>query len=85
MKNLNWYLKNEVNMEKHQACEREMQARWIARHTGKHTVEGLGEAIAHIPARDFFRAVQVCGEDAWDDKGFVKEWLRDNPSHRAQG
>jgi len=84
MKNLNWYLRNEVNLEKHNACKRDMIARKKARMVGNKTIDGLGKPIAHIPMRDMFRAMQDFGHECMDDKVFIKEWIRDNPSHRAQ-
>lgn len=84
MKNLNWYLRNEVSLEKHEACKREQEARREARNMGTKTIDGVGKPIAHIPVRDFFRAQQTWGHECMEDKQFVKEWLRDNPSHRAQ-
>jgi len=71
-------------MEKHNACKREMTARRESRATGNKTVDGLGKPIGNIPVRDYFRAIQTWGEECMEDKQFVKEWLRDNPSHRAQ-
>ncbi len=84
IKNLNWYLKKEVEIEKHLACKREMLARKKARAVGNKTIDGLGKPIAHIPLRDMFRAQQTWGDECMDDKVFIKEWIRDNPSHRAQ-
>lgn len=84
MRDLNWYLKNEVNLEKHTQCKREMVARAKSRALAGHTIDGMGKHIGEIPARDYFRALQVYGDECMDDKVFVREWLRDNPSHRAQ-
>lgn len=84
MRDLNWFLKQEVDLEKHNAAKRDMIARKESREMGNRTINGLGKPIAHIPARDFFRMQQDFGQECMQDRQFVKELLRDNPSYRAQ-
>jgi len=84
MRDLERYVRYDVNMKQHQETERAMKSRWVARNLGKQVVEGLGQAIAHIPITDWANAINACGEGCWEDKQFRKEWLRDNESHRAQ-
>lgn len=84
MRNLDKTLRHELSMEYHEQKKRDEVARQIARVRGLRKVNGLGQEVAHIPARNFFRAMQQHGEECFGDKQFVKEWLRDNPSHRAQ-
>lgn len=84
MRNMDRYLRYEVDLERHKIATYEAVARREARETGKHNVDGLGEFKGCIPARHFFRAMQHYGHDCWSDKTFVKDWYRDNPSNRAQ-
>ena len=84
MKNLEKYLKYEVDLEQHEAAMRDALARKENREMGSARSDGLGQLKATIPARDYFRwhqAEPVC----WGDKQFIKEWVRDNPDHKAQG
>jgi hypothetical protein len=46
-------------------------------------MEGLGQLKASIPARDYFRWHQF-KPGCWGDKSFIKEYLRDNPSFKAE-
>jgi hypothetical protein len=46
--------------------------------------DGLGQLKATIPAREYFRWHQQ-ERGCWGDKQFIKEWVRDNPCHKAQG
>ena len=83
MKNLERYLKYEVDLEKHEAAVRNEMVRKENREIGSAKVDGLGQLKATIPAREYFRwhqAERVC----WSDRQFVKEWVRDNASPRAQ-
>ena len=84
MKNLEKYLKYEVDLEQHEVAMRDALARKENREMGSARSDGLGQLKATIPARDYFRwhhAERGC----WGDKQFIKEWVRDNPDHKAQG
>lgn len=83
MKNLDRYLRYEVDLEQHQATMRETMARQENRAIGKRMVDGLGEHKGAIPAREYFRWHQQ-ERGCWGDKTFVKEFFRDNPELRAQ-
>ena len=83
MKNLERYLKYEVELEKHEAAVRNEMVRKENREIGSAKVDGLGQLKATIPAREYFRWHQA-ERGCWSDRQFVKEWVRDNESHRAQ-
>ena len=83
MKNLERYLKYEVDLEKHEAAVRNEMVRKENREIGSAKVDGLGQLKATIPAREYFRWHQA-ERGCWSDRQFVKEWVRDNASHRAQ-
>jgi len=84
MKNLEKYLKYEVDLEKHEVAMRNALARKENREMGSARVDGLGQLKATIPARDYFRWHQQ-ERGCWGDRQFIKEWVRDNPDHKAQG
>ena len=84
MKNLEKYLKYEVDLEQHEAAMRDAMARKENREMGSARSDGLGQLKATIPARDYFRWHQA-EPGCWGDSQFTKEWIRDNPSHKAQG
>ena len=84
MKNLEKYLKYEVDLEQHEAAMRDAMARKENREMGSARSDGLGQLKATIPARDYFRWHQA-ERGCWGDKQFIKELVRDNPDHKAQG
>ena len=84
MKNLEKYLKYEVDLEKHEAAMRDALARKANPEMGSARSDGLGQLKAPIPAREYFRWHQQ-ERGCWGDKQFIKEWVRDNPDHKAQG
>lgn len=49
-----------------------------------HPVEGLGRCIARIDAGAYFYWAMREGSECWSDKGFVREFLRDNPEVRVK-
>ena len=83
MKNLDRYLRYEVDLEKHEASMREQMARKENEAMGVAKTEGLGQLKATIPAREYFRWHQSY-RGCWSDKSFIKEFLRDNPSFKAK-
>tara|TARA_Y100001970_G_scaffold2421_1_gene2888 strand:- start:2611 stop:2922 length:312 start_codon:yes stop_codon:yes gene_type:complete len=84
MKNLERYLKYEVDLEQHEAAMRDAMARKENREMGSARVDGLGQLKATIPAREYFRWHQQ-ERGCWGDRQFIKEWVRDNPDHKAKG
>lgn len=84
MRNLDKHLRKEVALEQHQKKDRDEMARRANRALGKGKMEGLGQHIGSIPAREYFRSMQVHGHDCWTDKQYVREYFRDNPDYRAQ-
>ena len=83
MKNLERYLKYEVDLEKHEAAVRDEMVRKENREIGNAKVDGLGQLKATIPAREYFRWHQQ-ERGCWSDRQFVNQWVRDNESHRPQ-
>lgn len=47
------------------------------------SVDGIGQKIASIPPTAFHFWGQKLGYDCWNDKGFMREFLRDNPECRV--
>lgn len=47
-------------------------------------IDGLGQKVASIDARTYFRFHQEM-PGCWDDKGFLREFVRDNPEARTAG
>lgn len=47
------------------------------------SVDGLGQKIASIPPTAFHFWGQKLGYDCWNDKNFMREFLRDNPECRV--
>ena len=84
MKNLEKYLKYEVDLEKSEVAMRDALSRKENREMGSARSDGLGQLKATIPAREYFRWHQA-ERGCWGDKQFIKEWVRDNPDHKAQG
>jgi|TARA_R100000353_G_scaffold24729_1_gene21256 hypothetical protein len=83
MKNLDRYLRYEVDLEQHEASMREQMARKENAEMGSAKTDGLGQLKGTIPAREYFRWHQA-ERGCWGDKSFVNEFLRDNPSFKAK-
>lgn len=83
MKNLDRYLRYEVDLEKHEASMREQMMRKENEEMGVAKTEGLGQLKGSIPAREYFRW-QQSHRGCWGDKSFIKEFFRDNPSFKAK-
>jgi len=83
MKNLDRYLRYEVDLEQHEASMREQMARKENAEMGSAKADGLGQLKGTIPAREYFRW-QQSHPGCWGDKSFVKEFFRDNPSFKAK-
>ena len=84
MKGLERHLRHEVDLEKFESRKKEIEANEEARSMGSAKADGLGQLKAVIPAREYFRWHQS-HEGCWGDKGFIREFVRDNPEMRAEG
>ena len=57
----------------------------IAYQAGEHrSIDGLGQVKAAIDLRAFHYWGQRLGYQCWNDKQFVREFLRDNPAARVK-
>ena len=83
MKNLDRYLRYEVDLEKHQEAMHEQICRKENREMGVAKMDGLGQLKGTVPARDYFRWHQY-RRGCWGDKQFINEYFRDNPAFRAE-
>lgn len=48
------------------------------------SVDGLGECVARVDNISFHYWGKRLGYDCWNDKQFMKEYLRDNPQSRTR-
>jgi hypothetical protein len=46
---------------------------------GHKTIPGLGKCVLNIPAHEFFLMREKYGEDAFRDKGFIRDFQRLEP------
>src|SRR5215472_10664132 len=46
-------------------------------------IPGLGQCVARIDSGAFFYWAMREGNGCWQDKGFVREYIRDNPEVRV--
>ena len=81
MKNLERHLRYEVDLEKYEAKKREIECGKENEQGGM--MDGVGQLKATIPAREYFRWQQF-KPGCWQDKQFVKEFLRDNPALKTK-
>ena len=81
MKNLERHLRYEVDLEKYESKKREIECGKENQQGGM--MEGVGQLKATIPAREYFRWEQF-KPGCWQDKQFVKEFLRDNPALKTK-
>jgi hypothetical protein len=65
--------------------EAAVEARQIAKYNQERhkSVEGLGQKIATIPGHAYHFWGQKLGYGCWNDKAFMREFLRDNPECRV--
>lgn len=58
----------------------EIESKQAAKYTKmRHkSIEGLGQKVASIPGNAYHFWGHKLGYQCWDDKGFIKEFLRDN-------
>jgi hypothetical protein len=71
------FQQNRITAEAHKKSNHKFN---LERHK---SVEGLGQKIATIPADAFHFWGQKLGYKCWEDKGFMDEFLRDNPECRV--
>ena len=74
----------DVEKEKAQAILRQAEIARVMEKTGSLKSDGLGQKIGAIDSRVFFRWWQEY-HGCWQDEGFIREFLRDNPQCRAPG
>ena len=84
MKNMDRYLRNHVDLEEYEQRKRAINAHNESKDLGNAKCDGLGQHILTVPAREFFRW-HADERGAWGDKGFVREFARDNPEFRGEG
>ena len=64
-------------------AEVEAKQNAIANNQRHRSIEGLGQLMARIPGDAYHFWGQKLGYGCWEDKGFLKEFLRDNPECRV--
>ena len=84
MKNLERYLRHHVDLEEYEASKRAIDANEANRALGNAKMDGLGQHVLTLPAREFFRW-QADERGCWGDRGFVREFARDNSEFRGEG
>jgi hypothetical protein len=47
-------------------------------------IEGVGECVARIPMDAYFYWIARKGFGCWQDKAFIREYIRDNPEVRVK-
>lgn len=63
------------------------EAKRLARGLNSQThynIDGIGECVARIPAEAYFYWMARKGYGCWQDKGFIREYIRDNPEVRVK-
>ena len=84
MEGLERHLRFEADLERVDFALRAEAANAEVRDMGSAKMDGLGQLKAVIPAREYFRWHQS-HEGCWGDKGFIREFVRDNPEMRGEG
>ena len=84
MKGLERHIRHHVDLERHEASKRAQEANLEARTMGSASADGLGQLQAVIPAREWHRW-NASHPGCWNDKQFVREFIRDNPELRGKG
>jgi len=84
MKNLDRYLRYHVDLEEYEHRKRSIDAHNESKALGNAKMDGLGQHVLTVPAREFFRW-QADERGCWGDKGFVREFARDNSEYRGEG
>ena len=47
-------------------------------------IQGVGECVARIPMDAYFYWIARKGIGCWQDKAFIREYIRDNPEVRVK-
>ena len=50
---------------------------------GHKSIKGLGKMIASIPSHEYFLIREKYGNDCWDDRGFVRDFQKLEPTMAA--
>lgn len=74
----------DVPAEKARAVLKQAEIARALQSEGAFATEGLGQHIGRIDARTFMRWWQE-HQGCWQDEGFIKKFLKDNPPYRAVG
>jgi hypothetical protein len=66
-------------METRQQFREKACAQEAARMRGHRSIKGLGKCIAHIPAHEFFLLREKYGDEAFNDREFLRDFQRLEP------
>lgn len=77
-------LRMQVAKEKVEYANRAAQIARVNQQLIPDYIDGVGQKIASIDARTYFRFHQEM-PGCWSDKGFLREFVRDNPEARTAG
>ena len=84
MQGLERHIRHHVDLERSESSKRAQEANLEARTLGSAKADGLGQLQMVDPAREWHRwNSQYPG--CWNDKQFVREFMRDNPELKAEG
>ena len=50
---------------------------------GHRSIAGLGKMVASIPSHEYFLIREKYGNDCWDDRGFVRDFQKLEPTMAA--
>jgi hypothetical protein len=78
-------IQNQVVTEKAQYWVRQGAIAQREHSIGRQVLDGLGQKVASIDGKTFFRWMQQEGHDFWHDKNNVRGFLRDNPECKVPG
>lgn len=81
---LRYELEKEMSMEKATYAVRQgMIAEGMKQMGPLRTRNGIGELIASVDEKTYYRWLQQEGPQIWHDKNFMKKFLKDNPECKA--
>ena len=84
MSGLERHIRHHVDLEKFESSKRAQEASLEARAMGSAKADGLGQLQMVVPAREWHRW-NMLHPGCWQDKQFVREFMRDNPELRGEG
>jgi len=84
MAGLERHIRHHVDLEKFESSKRAQEASLEARAMGSAKADGLGQLQMVVPAREWHRW-NMLHPGCWQDKQFVREFMRDNPELRGEG